>query len=83
MLVHIKEVSPLPDRAEWDFENTKFVQAYKVKSYDKFLRFIQTLKKYHKDLIVGDNWYTVEDYAFCFPENNESVPCLYVYVVSY
>lgn len=83
MLVHIRELSCLPDYADWDYDNTKFIAAHEIKDYDKFVKFVQTLKKYGKDLIVNDEYYTVEDYAFVFPQNSDSVPCLYVYVSGY
>ena len=83
MLVQIKQVHTLENLDEWDYENAKFVAAHRIKSYDKFVRFIQTLKKYHKDLIVNDKFYTVEDYAFNFPADSDTLPCLYVYVSAY
>ena len=83
MLVQVRELHPLKDLDDWDYENAEFVAGYQIKSYDKFVRFIQTLKKYHKDLIFNDQYYTVEDYAFSFPTNSDALPCLYVYVSAY
>ena len=80
MLVHILELSVNSEYNDWDYEHTKFLKAYKIKSYDKFIRFIQSLKKYHKEIIIDDNWYSVEDYALNFPTDNDHVPCIYVYV---
>ena len=83
MLVHIKELHSLPDLEDWDYEHAMTIAATKVKTYDKFVRFVEQLKKKNKDLIIGENWYTVEDYSFSFPKNDDHVPCLNVYVVSY
>ena len=81
MLVHIKLLKCNEEYDDWDYESATTIAFYKVKSYDKFLRFIQSLKKSHGDMIIGSDWYTVEDYALNFPTDKDSVPCFYVYVV--
>ena len=83
MLVHIREASTNHDYDDWDFDNSKFVAAYDIESYDKFVKFIETLKENEKDLFIGKEWYTILDYAFSFPESKDSLPALYVYVSSY
>lgn len=83
MLVHIKELDVSPLHDDWDYENAKTIAARTIKTYDKFIRFVHEIKKHKIDLIVGENWYTVEDYAFSFPDDSDMVPILYVYVVSY
>ena len=80
MLVHIREVSPLADLDEWDYDNSKFVAAQDVTSYDLFVRFIQTMKENEKDILVDGKWYSVIDYTLCFPTESGSLLCLYVYV---
>ena len=83
MLVHIRKLSICPDYDGWDYDNTKFIAAHEIKDYDKFIKFVQSLKKYNQDIIVDGECYTVEDYAFIFPNDKDSVPCLYVYVSGY
>ena len=83
MLVHIKELHLNSESDDWDYDNAKFLAAHKIKNIDTFVKFIQVLKKHRKDILIGDEWYTVEDYALCFPTDHESLPCLYVYVIGY
>ena len=83
MLVHILEPGLLPDSTDWDYDNAKFLGLCEIESYDKFVRFIQTLKENSSDLKIKDEWYTVDNYAFSFPADKDSIPVLYVYVISY
>ena len=83
MLVHIREVTFVPNSDQIDYDTSKYVTSYKVKSYDTFVKMIQTFKKHRKDILIGDSWYTVEDYALSFPNDSEHVPVIYVYVISY
>lgn len=80
MLVHFCETTFLNDSDVLDYDNFKVVSFFKVKSYDVFVKFIKAL--IHKDICVGENWYTVEDYALSCPMDSSYVPVLRVFVIS-
>lgn len=79
MLVHF--VKPEFTEDGIDYEHTKVLAAQKVKSYDKFIKFIRAMIDH--EVIIDKEWYTIDSYNFSFPSDNEHMPCLIVYVVEY
>ena len=86
MLVHIKLLSEFIETStscEYDYEKTTTIGYTNVEDYDRYVEFVQKLINHKKPLIIGENWYNVEDYGFNFPENSTCMPCLYIYVSEY
>ena len=83
MLVHIKLLEELDENMNWDYDKTKIIAHEEIKKYDTFIEFIHSLKKHEAPLIVGDDWYMIEDYALNFPNDSETIPCIYIFVTEY
>ena len=83
MLVHIKLLDVLDENNNWDYDKVKTIGYEHVKNIDTFVEFIHSLKKHKAPLIIGDNWYLIEDYALNFPNDFETLLCFYIYVTEY
>jgi hypothetical protein len=63
-------------------EKPKFIKATHMDDYDVFLKMLQNMKG--KDIVVGDEWYTYDgDYVLHFPESDENIMFLDIYVCRY
>ena len=65
----------------FDYEHCKVLSARKIKTYDKFIKYIKAMV--HHDVIIEDQWYTIDSYALSFPSDHEMIPCLKVFVYEY
>lgn len=65
------------------YEDAKYLAGFKVDDYGEFIKMITELKnndeEYH--ISVGDEWYSIDTWIFNFPENDEILPCINVYVL--
>lgn len=78
MLVRLLEYNY---ETEDKYENPRFIKAYKEENYDKFVAMLNLMKG--RDFKVGDEYYTYEEWIFNFPKDDESIPCIDIYVVGY
>ena len=63
-------------------ENGKFIRATQVEDFDKFLSMFKYMKG--KDIKIGEEWYTFEgDYLLNFPETDENIMSLDIFVCEY
>ena len=59
------------------FENPKFLAAYREENFDKLVNLLESMKEH--GIKVGEQWYTIDDYIFTFPEDHESIPAIDIY----
>ena len=77
MLVRLMEYNCKEENDK--LENPKFIKATRMDDYDTFLRMLQNMKE--KEIVVGENWYIYDgDYVLHFPESDENIMCLDIYV---
>ena len=62
-------------------ENATFLKGYEFKDIDKIIEFVKSL--IGKDMRIGNDWYTIEDYVWSFPETDENIPTLDIFVYGY
>ena len=80
MLIRIIEYNY--DEENAPMENGKFVRATHVKDYDRFLSMLRYMKG--KDIKIGEEWYTFEgDYLLNFPETDDNIMTLDIFVCGY
>lgn len=65
------------------YEDAKYLAAFEVKDYGEFIKMITLLKENNEeyDIAVGEEWYSIDTWVFNFPENDEILPCINVYVL--
>lgn len=80
MLVRLVEYNWTKDD-DTGMQNPNFIKAYNFKDIDKIIEFIKSIIDH--DVRVGDEWYTIQDYIWVFPKDEDSVPCLDVYCCGY
>lgn len=83
MIVHINLLTDFlefGEHLEFNYEKTKIISTYTIEDYDRFVNFIEYLKKYDKEIIIDEKWYSIEDYVFEFPKNFDYMPVLKIYV---
>lgn len=86
MIVHVKLLSEWMDHfddtnePEYNYSKTKLIATDDIEDYDKFVSLLQVLQKNNKPFIIGEDWYTIEDFGLNFPEGSANVPVIYIYV---
>ncbi len=65
---------------ESGLDKPHIIKAYTENNIDKIIVFIKEML--HRGVRVGDDWYTIEEYIWNFPESHENVPSLDIYVTS-
>lgn len=78
MLVRVFEVDLTSDDI---FEDATFLKGYNEKNFDKLIEFVKSLKD--KDMRINNNWYTVHDFVWSFPESDENIPSFDIFVYGY
>lgn len=63
---------------ESGMDKPHIIKAYTENDIDKVIIFVKEML--HRGVRVGDDWYTIEDYIWNFPESQENVPSLDIYV---
>ena len=81
MLVRLLELNYKDD--EDGYTNAHFIKAYKEPDFASFVKMLSVLQDNGEDFqfSVGDEWYTLDTYNFSFPEDDEHIPCINVYVL--
>ena len=64
---------------ETGLDKPKFIKAYTEDNIDKVIVLIKEMKE--QGIRVGNDWYTICDYVWSFPESHENLPSLDIYVV--
>ena len=80
MRIRILEPEVSKEYDGWDFDHWKYISSMEIESYDRFIKFLEFIKEKDKDVKVGADYYSVIDYHFNFPEDDECVPSLDVFV---
>lgn len=80
MRIRILEPEVSKEYDGWDFDHWKYISSMEVQSYDRFIKFLEFIKEKDKDIKIGKDYYSVIDYHLNFPENDESVPSLDIFV---
>lgn len=81
MLIRLVEYNFNDPEDESGMINPKFIAAYDEKNFDKLMNFIKNSKGI--DIVVGDDWYTIDTYVFHFPKDSDSIPSINIYVYGY
>lgn len=81
MLVHFVKPNMLKDADGLDYDDCKVIAHFKIKDYQRFIKFIQAMKGHECSL--GNEWYTIDSFIFCLPQDFEHVPCIKVFVIEY
>ena len=81
MLVHVLELGYSSEAFDYDYDNCKFIKAFTIKDYHRFIKFIKAMKGHECEL--EGNWYTIEEYTFQLPKDSETLPLIKVYVAEY
>ena len=81
MLIHFVQPQFSDEYDDYDYDNYKVINAFTVKDYHRFIKFIQAMKGHEVDL--DGTWYTIETYVFKLPKDSDSLPCLMIYVEEY
>lgn len=82
MLIRLFEINCCDDKDP--YEDATFLKAYRENDYASFVKMLSYLKdngESEGQIAVGDEWYFLDTYVFCFPEDSERLPCINVYVV--
>ena len=80
MLVRLMEYNYEKDDDKLD--DPKYIKGTNIDNYDTFLSMLQNMKG--KEIVVGDKWYLYDgDYVLRFPQDDESLMCLDIYVCGY
>lgn len=81
MLVQFVEPKLLSESDNWDYDAYHVISAFDVKDYQRFIKFIETMKG--RECVLNDKWYTVDSYMFNLPRDSDYVPCIRVYIAEY
>lgn len=63
------------------YANPHFIKAYKEENYEKLIAVLNLMKG--RDFKVGDEYYTYQEWIFSFPENEDSIPSIDIFVCGY
>lgn len=63
------------------FENAKFLKGYNFENIDIIVEVVKSLMG--KDMRIGNDWYTIDDYVWSFPETDDNIPSFDIYVYGY
>ena len=63
------------------YKNPHLIKGYEEKNFDKLVNTIISLKGC--DVRVGDEFYTIDDIVFNFPEFNDNIPTLDIMCIPY
>lgn len=63
------------------YENPTFIKAYKEENYEKLIAVLNLMNG--RDFKVGDEYYTYQEWLFSFPENEDSIPSIDIFVCGY
>ena len=80
MLVRILELNFTNNDSE-GMDNAHYLAGYEFENIDKIIEFVKSMKG--KDLRINDEYYTIEDWIWNFPQDFDSLSCLDIYVLSY
>ena len=78
MLVRVYEMNLTSDD---EYENATFLKGYHEENIDKLVEFVKSLKG--KDLRIHNEWYTIHDFVWSFPEDTENIPSFDIFVFGY
>lgn len=78
MLVRVYKMDLASDD---EYENATFLKAYQEDNFDKLAEFVKSLKD--KDLRIYNEWYTIHDFVWSFPEDEENIPSFDIFVYGY
>ena len=81
MLVHFVELHFSDDYDDFDYDNCKCINAFTVKDYHRFIKFIKAMKNH--ECVLDNKWYTIQDYVFQLPKDSDSLPCIKIFVIEY
>lgn len=78
MIIRLCEYNFLGCDCDTGLDNPKIIKAYNESNIDKIIFFVKEMM--NRGVRVGDDWYTICDMIWSFPENRENVPSLDIYV---
>lgn len=76
MLIRLMEYN-WTENDDSGLDNPHFIKAYTEKNINKVIKLIKEIK----GVRIGNDWYTICDYIWNFPESYENIPSLDIYVV--
>ena len=65
MLVQFVEPKWSNEFDNWDYDEYHVISAFDVKDYQRFIKFIETMKG--RECVLNNKWYTVDSYTTMAP----------------